>query len=239
MKKDFFSLMFVLVLYLSQPIYTMHLKPKQKLNEIYEHNSSIGIRRIVNRIENLHEDTSCKVAAKFMLLTLANVKSDKDRLHMSLTHNNEIDILNMIELLRKGYVLQVEIKTNHHFVIFQKNEKELYLLQAFYSFYQLKEWMSYPKMIMRIDEFFDKFRIILSNNVDINQKDRYILDLFYPDYINKGNKILIQKMLDYFHLNPTVDLINVDYVKYNFNVKQIGYEFDQFFKYVDTHFVMF
>lgn len=215
-------------------------KSKFNAEEAYKHNSALAMKRIKDRVQYLYSDTSCKVAAKFMLLTLGNVKGDSDRNHLILTHNNELDFINMKDLLKRGNVLQVEIKTNHHFVLFQKNNDEYYILQAFYKFYQLKDWLSYDEIItIKIDTFFDNMRIITNESYDKETRHQKILELFYPPQLNGGNKYKINEFLKYFDYNPYVTLINVDYVKFNFHIKNKGKLFDMAFREVDTHFLIY
>ena len=169
-----------------------------------------------------------------------NVKSDSDRNHLVLTHNNEIDFINMKDLLKRGYILQVEIKTNHHFILFQKNNDEYYFLQAFYKFYQLKDWLSYDEITtIKIDNFYDNMRIITNESYDKETRHQKILEMFYPPQINKGNQDKKKEFINYFDYNPCVTIINVDYVKYNFHIKNKGKIFDMAFREVDSHFLIY
>ena len=81
-----------------------------------------AIERIKSRVQYL-TDTSCKVAAKFMLLAICDIKDKKQLPVLPLSGIFELDLLRIREKLEEGYVLQIEIRANHHFIIFKKNEK--------------------------------------------------------------------------------------------------------------------
>lgn len=237
-RSNCFFVLFIIFISITTQIQINKLRASAE--EVYAHNSQLAIKRIKERVKYLRDDTSCKVAAKFILFTLGNVKSDSDRNHLVLTHNNEIDFINMKDLLKRGYILQVEIKTNHHFILFQKNNDEYYFLQAFYTFYQLKDWLSYDEITtIKIDNFYDNMRIITNESYDKETRHQKILEMFYPPQINKGNQDKIKEFINYFDYNPCVTIINVDYVKYNFHIKNKGKIFDMAFREVDSHFLIY
>ena len=57
--------------------------------------------------------------------------------------------------------------------------------------------------------------------------------------VNMGFSALISGLINYFDYNPCVTIINVDYVKYNFHIKNKGKIFDMAFREVDSHFLIY
>lgn len=198
-----------------------------------------AIQRIKDRLFALR-DTSCKVAAKFMLLAICNVTKKEQLSVLPLTGIIELDLRKIREKVNEGYVLQIEIKANHHFIIFKKNDKDLYLLQAFQDRFMLKDWMSNPKIMkpyLTIDEFFDKMRIMLNPDTPIKEVEKMILDLFLPKEFTEDQK-LIDSMLEYFGGNP-VTLVNVNYARFNFGIKFNDMRFRELFHKVDYSYLIY
>ena len=82
-------------------------------------------------------------------------------------------------------------------------------------------------------------RIITNESYDKETRHQKILEMFYPPQINKGNQDKIKEFINYFDYNPCVTIINVDYVKYNFHIKNKGKIFDMAFREVDSHFLIY
>lgn len=238
MKKS--NIPFILFLLAVQFSLTLNLHLLKKKNFSYAHNTNIAMKRIKNKLHALQDDTSCKVAAKFVLLTISNIRTEEDRTSLDLVDNVDTNIKKIKELLRKGYVIQIEIKTNHHFVLMQKNRDEMYLLQAFYKFYRLKDWLSHDELVtVNIDKFFDMLSFVMNPNNDLETRNKVILDLFYPIQLSHGNQEKIQEMLRYFNHNPCVTFVHVDYVPYDFSIKEKGRKFDALFDDMVTHFTIY
>ena len=198
-----------------------------------------AIERIKSRVQYL-TDTSCKVAAKFMLLAICDIKDKKQLPVLPLSGIFELDLLRIREKLEEGYVLQIEIRANHHFIIFKKNEKEMYLLQAFQDRFKLSEWIANEKVMapyLTIDTFFEKMNTMLNPDTPRDKVEQMILDLFLPDFFTQDKK-LIDSMLNYFKGVP-VTLVNVNYVKFNFGVKYNDIRFKQLFHKVDYHYLIY
>ena len=231
---------FILFLLIVQFSLTLNLHLLKKKNFSYAHKSNIAMKRIKNRLHALKDDTSCKVAAKFVLLTISDIRAEEDRTSLALVDDVDTNIKKIKELLKEGYVIQIEIKTNHHFVLIQKNPDEMYLLQAFYKFYRLKDWLSHDELVtVNIDKFFDMLKFVMNPNNDLEKRNKVILDLFYPFQLSQGNQEKIDEMLKYFNHNPCVTFVHVDYVNYDFSVKEKGRKFDVLFDDVVRHFTIY
>jgi hypothetical protein len=201
--------------------------------------AKIAIKRIKDRIQYLN-DTSCKVAAKFILLAISNIKDKSQLPILPLSGIVELDLAKIREKLEENYVLQIEIKANHHFIIFKKNDKDLYLLQAFQDRFKLRDWISNDKIMnsyLTIDEFFDKMRIMLNPDTPRATVDKLILEVFLPDIFTQDQE-LINSTLSYFSGIP-VSLVNVNYVSFNFGVKYKDMRFRQLFHKVDYHYYIY
>ena len=214
-------------------------KNKQFPVNTTEYLADKAIERIKSRIQYL-TDTSCKVAAKFMLLTICGIKDKKQLPVLPLSGIFELDLLRIREKLEEGYVLQIEIRSNHHFIIFKKNEREMYLLQAFQDRFKLRDWIANEKIMspyLTVETFFDKMSTMLNPDTPRDKVEQMILDLFLPDIFTKDQK-LIDSMLSYFKGRP-VTLVNVNYVKFNFGVKYNDIRFKQLFHKVDYHYLIY
>ena len=176
-----------------------------------------AINRLYNRISSFN-NTSCKVSAQYILYTIAGVDEKEDMSTLDLTNNINKNIRNIKNKLEENHIIQIEIKPNHHFVIFKKNDTHLYLLQGFQDIYYLKEWME-NKEVMRPHWEIDKFFKAFSNLLDVNLKEKKMMDLlkvlFYPDYFSNDRK-KIKQFEDWFDHKLPVHLVNVNYMKYKF-----------------------
>ena len=177
-----------------------------------------AISRLYKRISTFN-NTSCKISAQYILYTIAGVDEKEDMNTLYLVNDIYKNIQNIKKKLIENNIIQIEIKPNHHFVIFKKNDTHLYLLQGFQDIYYLKEWMENKEVMKphwKIDEFFKEFE----NLLNINSKEKNLMDLlkslFYPDYFSNGNKNKIKKFEDWFKRKLPVYLVNVNFMKYNF-----------------------
>ena len=82
-------------------------------------------------------------------------------------------------------------------------------------------------------------RFVMNPNNDLEKRNKVILDLFYPFQLSQGNQEKIDEMLKYFNHNPCVTFVHVDYVNYDFSVKEKGSKFDVLFDDVVRHFTIY
>ena len=218
----------IFIFYLLSLIKSLTLKKKKNLKTNYlnfnsteefaEINSELAIKRIKELVPKLN-DTSCKVSAKFILLAISSVYSKKDLPVLKLKRGDLNGNLEKIrEKINQNYILQIETRANHHFVVFRKNNEELYLLQSFKFLFILKEWINDEDIIkpyLTIDEFIDNFRIMLDFNSTKNERDNAIIKLFLPPLFT-NNQVIKFKLIRWFYGNH-VKLYNVNYVTYNFS----------------------
>lgn len=224
------SLLFLIVVYLLSFRSSLHVR---KLIP----SSTLAIRRIKERVHFLEKDTSCKVAAKFILLAICDIKNKEQLPILKLTHDYKKDLQAIKDKLIDGYVLQIEIKSNHHFVIFKKNNSEMYLLQAFQDRFRLIEWLNNKEIMkpyLTIDEFFRRMKTMLNPNISRQVFEQTIIELFLPPIFTTDKK-LIKRTLSYFN-NNHAKLIKVNYALFNFSNKYKGKAFDKLFNYVDKHY---
>ena len=207
-------------------------------DEISETLSDLALKRLYSRL-SVFNNTSCKITAKFVLLAISGIDEKNDLPNMTLTGMNEYDLLQIYDKLMKNFVLQIEIRANHHFVIFKKNNKEMYLLHGFQNLITINEWMNNTQIMkpyLKIDEFFDKFSRMLNLDTPKEEREQLIIDLFLPDFFNKDPKRR-EGMLDWFHGYP-VSLINVNYVPYQFSENQNLKDFGNKFNIVDYSYLI-
>lgn len=197
----------------------------EKISLINQSKGTEAIQRIKERIDSLGDDTSCKVASKFMLLTLANIKQKREMAKYKLTNDLKLDLLAIKKLLKEGYILHMEVKTNHHFIIFLKNEKDLYLLHAFQDRWKLIDWLSHKEVIntyLTIDDFIANMFIMLNKQSQRDKVNQAILNLFLPSFFNTNPKD-IRSLLKYF--KGDIKLVNVNYASFDFSIKNKGEQF--------------
>ena len=186
-------------------------------NKKTEKLSFYAINRLINRMSSFN-DTSCKISAQYILYTIAGIDKKEDLNCLKLTNNTREDLKNIKDKINKNQIVQIEIKPNHHFVIFKKNHTHLYLLQGFQDIYYLKDWMSNEEVMKphwTIDNFFKTFKKLLNVNIQKEITMELLRELFYPDYFSKDNEKIDQFNNWFIHRLP-VYLINVNYVDYRF-----------------------
>ena len=208
----------------------------QKQNQEISNNnaekySSYAINRLNKRMSSFN-NTSCKVSAQYILYTIAGIDEKEDLNFLNLTNNTDIDLQNIKNKINENNIIQIEIKPNHHFIIFKKNNTHLYLLQGFQDIYYLKDWMKNEEVMKphwTIDKFFEVFRELLDVNIKSERMMVLLKELFYPDYFSTDSE-KIKKFNDWFNYRLPVYLVNVNYVKYKFiNKKATNKEFHQDF----------
>lgn len=261
MNKNSFSIIFInfLILFISL---TQSAKLKTKLGKKYsqflhkmeqsgeieknrdesylESHSSAAIRYLIEGLPALNNDTSCKVAAKYCLYTIGNIENEEDRHLLPLTNKTEEDLSNIKQLLQNGYILQIEIKPNHHFVVFLESGDQLYLLQAFQDLFRLRDWIldPYSSKPMTLDKFISLLRSALN---PLNTKEEFIttlLQLFLPHSM-WTNFEKVKGLATWFRFMDYVTFVKIDYVKYNFeNNPEKDKKFVQGFNYVDHNFLI-
>lgn len=220
MKSIFSTATFLLVLY---SISSLRLN---KMSLINQTKTNKAIHRILERIYSLNDDTSCKVASKFMLLTLGNIKHKREMDKYLPTGELTKDLSVIRQLLIDGNLLHIEIHANHHFIVFLKNEKQIYLLHAFQDRWKLIDWISNKEVIdtyLTLDDFIHNMSIILNKKSNKSKKNKSILTLFFPPFFN-ANPFDIQNLLKYF--SGKIILINVNYVPFDFSIKLKGEKFE-------------
>jgi hypothetical protein len=238
--KIIFVLLFFIPIFISLRLkkLTNKFKPipyNQELSqdEISETLSDLALKRLYSRL-SVFNNTSCKITAKFVLLAISGIEEKADLPNITLTGMNEYDLFQIHEKLMNNYVIQIEIRANHHFVIFKKNSKEMYLLHGFQDLITINEWMNNTEIMkpyLTIEEFFDKFSRMLNFDTPKEEREQLILDIFLPSFFTK-NQTRIDGMLKWFGGRP-VTLININYVPYQFNENQNLKDFKTRFDIVD------
>ena len=218
---------------------TIKLRPKDSSLAKRKNIADEAVERIKRRIDAV-SSTSCRVSAKYMLLAIGGITDKEQMPRLNLTGTYELDLEKIREKVMEGYVVQVEIRPNHHFVIFKRNNKQLYLLQGFQDMFMLKDWISNKKIMkpyLTIDEFFEKMRTMINPDTPREIVDKTIIELFLPPIFTESKSIK-KAMLKYFSWAP-VTLVNVFYVKYNFGIQSKGEKFKNLFKAVDKHYYIY
>jgi len=243
--KLLFFQLFLLPIYISIRIKNLNKKfiplPYNKelsQDEISETLSDLALKRLYSRL-SIFNNTSCKITAKFVLLAISGIDEKNDLPNITVTGTNEYDLFQIYDKLMKNFVIQIEIRANHHFVIFKKNSKELYLLHGFQNLITINEWMNNTKIMkpyLTIEEFFDKFSRMLNLDTPKEEREQLILDIFLPDFFTK-NQSRIDGMLEWFGGRP-VTLININYVPYQFSENQNLKDFKNRFNIVDYSYLI-
>ena len=235
----------ILFSFIFQIIYAINLKkfkPK-KIGEPFDNNtliekmSDLALKKLYYNLPSFNE-TSCRITAKFILMSIGGIENDEEMKKLNLSKNNlTLNLYNIKVLLNKNYIVQIEIRRNHHFIIFRKNSKELYLLQSFQDLYTLKDWMSNKKIMkpyLTIDDFFEKMKIIYNPNSSKEKIDKNIVDLFMPNFFI-DDKEKINKLIHWFHVTKN-KLVNVYYTPFNFEQNQKSKKFKKYFKIVNNNY---
>ncbi|MCQ2816407.1 MAG: hypothetical protein MJ252_03985 [archaeon] len=204
--------------------FSSFIKKLQEKGEISKHKSQEYLQKNSDKsIELLKEGlpalsgTSCKVAAKYVLFTLGDIQKESDRHYLNLTDNTQENLENMEELLKDGYILQIEVKPNHHFVIFLENGENLYLMQAFQDIFRLKDWIydEVSSLPMDLKEFMKLFKGALDPTNDEDTFHSYLLQLFLPHSMWEDFD-KVNGLFNWFGSRRYLTIVKVDYVKYDF-----------------------
>ena len=235
------NLKILLYFFIFSLIKSINLKKKNYLKVNYnateqyaEKNSEFAINYI-KKLVPVFNDTSCKVSAKFILLAISSVYNKKDLKVLNLKRNDlEGNLQKIKEKILENYVLQIETRANHHFIVFRKNNNELFLLQSFKYLFILRDWI-YDQDIMKpyltINEFIDNFRIMLDFNSTKKERDDALIKLFLPPIFTEREGI-INKFINWFY-GDHVLLYNVNYVPYKFSKIEDPNVFIKVFKLVN------
>lgn len=190
--------------------------------EVAETLSDLALSKLYERL-GVFNSTSCRCTAKFILLAIGGIRVYDSLKNITLTDDIDKNIELMKEKLNKNYILQIEIRNNHHFVIFRKNNEKLYLLQSFQNTYTLANWMNSSQIMepyLTIDEFFSTFRTLIKPD-SFKDRDEAIVKLFYPPELS-DDPIKRKSVIDWFYMGfaTSVKLINVNYTPFNFKQNQ-------------------
>ena len=191
-------------------------------DEISEKLSDLAISKLYERLD-VFTSTSCRCTAKFILLAIGGIRVYDSLKTLNLTHNTTQDLKAIREKLDENYIIQFEIRNNHHFIVFKKNSERLYLLQSFQGTYNLRDWMNSSKIMepyLTIDEFFDTLYKLFEPK-SLTEMNDAIVKLFYPPEFGNDEKKR-KSVIKWFYIGFqfSVKLINVNYTPYNFKQNQ-------------------
>ena len=205
-------------------------------NKISETMSDLALKKLYYNLIAFNE-TSCRITAKFILLTIGGIENLNETKTLNLTNDYKTDLNNIRNLIDKNYIIQIELRLNHHFIIFKKNSKELYLLHSFQDLFTLRDWMSNEKIMkpyLTIDDFINKMEIILNPNS--KKKEIYInlIKLLMPTFFISDSK-KIKQLINWFRLSD-IKIVNVNYTPFDFKENKIWYNFVNDFYNVDKNY---
>ena len=185
-------------------------------NEISEKLSSLALKKILSHL-SLYNETSCLVSSKLILTTICGIEKQKDLKELNLTDNDNENLKEIKNLINNNKVIEIELMPDHHFIIFRKNSKELYLLNSFQHIFSLEEWMNNDlimKPYLSIDNFFSIFKKLIDQMGSLNDREKAIIDLFLPNIFTKDKK-KIKSIKKWFKGFP-IFISSVKYADYNF-----------------------
>ena len=185
-------------------------------NEISEKLSSLALKKILSHL-SLYNETSCLVSSKLILTTICGIEKQKDLKELNLTDNDNENLKEIENLINNNKVIEIELMPDHHFIIFRKNSKELYLLNSFQHIFSLEEWMNNDlimKPYLSIDNFFSIFKKLIDQMGSLNDREKAIIDLFLPNIFTKDKK-KIKAIKKWFKGFP-IFISSVKYADYNF-----------------------
>ena len=196
-------------------------------DEISEKLSDLAISKLYERLD-VFTSTSCRCTAKFILLAIGGIRVYDSLKTLNLTHNITEDLKSIREKLDENYIIQFEIRNNHHFIVFKKNSERLYLLQSFQGTYNLRDWMNSSKIMepyLTIDNFLNYLNDILDPNIDFHLRNYALYSLFLPKEMSPTKKMK-KKIATWFGIYK-IELIHVTYQSYNFKENQEMNDFDE------------
>ena len=154
----------LIIIFTFSLIKTIKIKNKISLkkneDEIIEKLSSEAIK-IINSHLSIYNETSCLISSKLILTSICGIEKQEDLKKLNLTNNDNENLEEIRKLINNNYVVEIELMPDHHFIIFRKNRKELYLLNSFQNIFSLKDWMNnnlIMKPYLTIDNFFSNFK---------------------------------------------------------------------------------
>ena len=225
---------YIFIIFLISTTITLKFNPKTvgtKLdnNTISETLSDLALKRLYHRLKYFNE-TSCKKTATFVMLSIGGVTGEDSLKTLTLSKKNiTFNMKNIRILLNRNNIVQIELSKNHHFVIFKKNYKDLYLIHSFENVINIRDWMNdenIMKPYLTFDDFFNNFeKLFVYKNK--KEKENAILNLFYPNVYGKYNEEDKNKILNWF--KDEIKLINVYYVPFTFNQNQNNKDFINFY----------
>ena len=137
---------------------------KKNEDEIAEKLSSEAIK-IINSHLSIYNETSCLISSKLILTSICGIEKQEDLKKFNLTNNDNENLEEIRKLINNNYVVEIELMPDHHFIIFRKNRKKLYLLNSFQNIFSLKDWMNnnlIMKPYLTIDNFFSNFKTLIN-----------------------------------------------------------------------------
>ena len=214
-------------------------KTSLKQNEISENLSSLALKKILSHL-TIYNETSCLVSSKLILTSICGIEKQEDLKELNLTNNDNENLKNIRNLINNNKVIEIELMPNHHFVIFRKNSKELYLLNSFQNIFSLEEWMNnnlIMKPFLTIEKFFSIFKRLIDQMGSLNDREKAIIDLFLPKIFSK-NKKKIKDIKKWFKGYP-IFINSVKYADYNFKEEENLNDFKNIFYKADINYYVF
>ena len=214
-------------------------KTSLKQNEISENLSSLALKKILSHL-TIYNETSCLVSSKLILTSICGIEKQEDLKELNLTNNDNENLKNIRNLINNNKVIEIELMPNHHFVIFRKNSKELYLLNSFQNIFSLEEWMNnnlIMKPFLTIEKFFSIFKRLIDQMGSLNDREKAIIDLFLPKIFSK-NKKKIKDIKKWFKGYP-IFINSVKFADYNFKEEENLNDFKNIFYKADINYYVF
>ena len=163
---------------------------KKNEDEIAEKLSSEAIK-IINSHLSIYNETSCLISSKLILTSICGIEKQEDLKKFNLTNNDNENLEEIRKLINNNYVVEIELMPDHHFIIFRKNRKKLYLLNSFQNIFSLKDWMNnnlIMKPYLTIDNFFSNFKTLINQFSEKKKRENAIINLFLPNIFSKDKK---------------------------------------------------
>ena len=214
-------------------------KTSLKQNEISENLSSLALKKILSHL-SIYNETSCLVSSKLILSSICGIEKQEDLKELNLTNNDNENLKNIRNLINNNKVVEIKLLPDHHFIIFRKNSKELYLLNSFQNIFSLEEWMNnnlIMKPFLTIEKFFSIFKRLIDQMGSLNDREKAIIDLFLPKIFSK-NKKKIKDIKKWFKGYP-IFINSVKYADYNFKEEENLNDFKNIFYKADINYYVF
>ena len=211
----------------------------EKENEISEKLSSLALKKILSHL-SIYNETSCLVSSKLILSSICGIEKQNDLKELNLTDNDNDNLKKIRNLINNNKVVEIKLLPDHHFIIFRKNSKELYLLHSFQNIFTLEEWMNNDlimKPFLTIEKFFSIFKRLIDQMGSLNDREKAIIDLFLPKIFSK-NKKKIKSIKKWFKGFP-IFISSVKYADYNFKEEENLNDFKNIFYKADINYYVF